>query len=224
MDFLLASLSNAFRWYLVIAITPCINFAWRLSSDPSLLPRRLLRFLLRSLDAEVESELGSDEELSGLLPRERCPPRMRDLTPAVSRRVGLKLLSLLLGLFRRSSLLEERFLPCRDLDLRRFEFDLERDLTGLGFTLLDLLLDLERLDRELLDLLLRSLLSLLGLGVSIDWSLIPSVVTFPSGTAASSLLVTSRQVASKASVSGGSLKVTEVVYPFSTAQRNTSRP
>jgi hypothetical protein len=212
-----------------------MNFAWRLSAESSLLPRLLLLFLFLSLDPELEFELESDGGGSGLpssRDRDRCPPRIRDLAPAVSRRRGLLLLlllllllPLLLGLLWRSPFPEERLLLCPESDPRRLEFDLDRDLTGLGFLLLDPLLDRECPGRGLLDRLWRTLSLPLGLGVSPrGWSLFPSGVVLSSGGATtSSLLVTVRQMASKASVSGGSLNVTEVVYPFSTAQRNTSR-
>jgi hypothetical protein len=173
-----------------------MNFAWRLSTESSLLPHLLLLFFFLSLDSELELELESDGGVSGLpssRDRERCPPRMR----------GLLLLPLLLGLLCLSSLSGERFLLCRDSDLRRFEFDLEQDLTGLGFLSLNPLLDWERLVRGLLDQLRQTLSLPLGLGVSLDWSLFPSGAKLSSVAVMSSLPVTVRQVASKASVSGG---------------------
>jgi hypothetical protein len=134
-----------------------MNFAWRLSAESSLLPRLFLLFLFLSLGSELELELESDGGGWGLpssRDRERCPPRIRVLTLAVSRRRGLLLLALLLELLWLSSLSEERVFLCRDSDLRRFEFDLERDLTGLGFLSLDPLLDRDRPVRLLLDRLL----------------------------------------------------------------------
>jgi hypothetical protein len=223
IDFFVASLSKAFFWYLVIAIIPCMNLAWRLSDELPRLPLlRLRRFFLLRDDCELES----DPELGLLLglrlgsDLERCPPLIRALDlPLPLRFLGLGsllllLLLLLMDLLLRSSSLSDLFLSRLVFDLPRVRLESESDLRGLGRSLLpDLLLDSERLlglfPLELdLDLDLDR-----DPDLDRDWDLLASRFRFlplPStGPESVSLPMTSRQAVSNSSVSGGSPMSTE---------------